>query len=56
MMVLEDTEYFLTKFWYLKKNLVRDLLRRIFSYSCTQIFMAFKEIRVVETEYDTLYV
>ncbi len=31
MMVLEDTEYFSTKFWYLKKNLVRDLLRRISS-------------------------
>ncbi len=23
-MVLEDTEYFSTKFWYLKKNSVRD--------------------------------
>ena len=28
-MVLEDTKYFSTKFWYLKKNLVRDRWRRI---------------------------
>ncbi len=28
-MVVEDTEYFSTKSWYLKKNFVRDLFRRI---------------------------
>ena len=33
MMVVEDTEYFSTKSWYLKKNFVRDLFRRISSYS-----------------------
>ncbi len=33
MMVVEDTEYFSTQSWYVKKKFVRDLFRRISSYS-----------------------